>query len=194
MVTSPLLRQLARTRRFTLGAPARFTVAPDGTCVLFLRSRAGDDPIGCLWTLDPATGAERLLADPGGLLGDATDEVPEEERIRRERARQQAAGITDYATDTAAKVAAFALSGQLWVVDTGSGAVRQLPARQPVVDPRPSPDGRNIAYVSGGALRVIGADGSGDRAVAAPEPAEGPDVFFGLPEHVASESMNRHRA
>ncbi|MET9073973.1 prolyl oligopeptidase family serine peptidase [Streptomyces sp. NPDC004232] len=194
MVTSPLLRQLARTRRFTLGAPARFTVAPDGTCVLFLRSRAGDDPVGCLWRIDLATGAERLLADPAGLLGDATDGVPEEERIRRERARQQAAGITDYATDTAAQVAAFALSGQLWVVDTGSGAVGQLPARQPVVDPRPSPDGRNIAYVSGGALRVIGADGSGDRAVAAPEPAEGPDVFFGLPEHVASESMGRYRA
>lgn len=194
MMTSPLLQQLARTRRFTLGAPARFTVAPDGACVLFLRSRAGDDPAGCLWRIDLATGAERLLADPAGLLGDVADEVPEEERIRRERARQQAAGITDYATDTAAQVAAFALSGQLWVVDTGSGAVRQLHARQPVVDPRPSPDGRYIAYVSGGALRVIGADGSGDRAVAAPEPEEGPVVFFGLPEHVASESMGRYRA
>ncbi|MGW2959956.1 prolyl oligopeptidase family serine peptidase [Streptomyces sp. NPDC001220] len=194
MVTSPLLRQLARTRRFTLGAPARFTVAPDGGRVLFLRSRAGDDPVGCLWSLDPATGAERLLADPAGLLGDAADEVPEEERVRRERARQPATGITDYATDAAARVAAFALSGQLWAVDTGSGAVRRLPTRQPVVDPRPSPDGRHIAYVCRGALRVIGADGGGDRAVAAPEPAEGPDVFFGLPEHVASESMGRHRA
>ncbi|MER6219211.1 prolyl oligopeptidase family serine peptidase [Streptomyces sp900105755] len=191
---SPLLRQVARTRRFTLGAPARPTVAPDGARVLFLRSRAGDDPAGCLWTLDPATGTERLLADPAALLGDAADEVPQEERIRRERARQQSAGITDYATDAAARTAAFALSGQLWVVDTGSGAVRRLPARRPVVDPRPSPDGRHVAYVSGGALRVIGADGGGDRAVAAPEPAEGPDVFFGLPEHVASESMNRHRA
>ncbi|MEU9383697.1 IclR family transcriptional regulator [Streptomyces sp. NPDC048279] len=64
MVISPLLRQLARTRRFTLGAPARFTVAPDGARVLFLRSRAGDDPVGCLWSLDPASGAEHLLADP----------------------------------------------------------------------------------------------------------------------------------
>ncbi|MGW7420142.1 prolyl oligopeptidase family serine peptidase [Streptomyces sp. NPDC054813] len=194
MVTSPLLRQLARTRRFTLGAPARVTVAPDGARVLFLRSRAGDDPVGCLWSLDPATGAEHLLADPAGLLGDAADEVPEEERVRRERARQAASGITDYATDAATRLAAFALSGQLWAADTGSGAVRRLPALQPVVDPRPSPDGRYIAYVSHGALRVIGADGSGDRAVAAPEPAEGPDVFFGLPEHVASESMGRHRA
>ncbi|WP_124269904.1 prolyl oligopeptidase family serine peptidase [Streptomyces sp. ADI96-02] len=193
--TPPALpRQLTRTRRFTLGAPARFTVTPDGGTVLFLRSRAGDDPVGCLWAFDPATGAERLLADPAELLGGAADAVPEEERVRRERARQQTSGITDYATDTAARLAAFALSGQLWAVDTGSGALRKLPARHPVVDPRPAPDGRHIAYVSGGALRVIRADGSGDRAVAAPEPAEGPDVFFGLPEHVASESMGRHRA
>ncbi|MFY1675908.1 DPP IV N-terminal domain-containing protein [Streptomyces sp. WMMC905] len=193
-MTSPLLRRLARTRGFTLGAPARFSVAPEGTGVLFLRSKAGDDPVGCLWRLDLATGSEHLLADPTVLLGDTADEVPEEERIRRERARQQASGITDYATDTAARMAAFALAGRLWTVDTDSGAVRQLPARRPVVDPRPSPDGRYIAYVSGGALRVIGADGGGDRAVAAPESAEGPDVFFGLPEHVASESMDRHRA
>jgi dipeptidyl-peptidase-4 len=194
MSIPPLPRQLTRTRNFTLGAPARFTVAPDGARVLFQRTRAGDDPVGCLWALDVATGAERLLADPAVLLGGAAEEVPEEERVRRERARQRTSGITDYATDTAVRVAVFALSGQLWVADTDSGAVRRLPARQPVVDPRPSPDGRHIAYVCGGALRVIGADGSGDRAVAAPEPAEGPDVFFGLPEHAASESMGRHRA
>ncbi|MEV7152516.1 prolyl oligopeptidase family serine peptidase [Streptomyces sp. NPDC093084] len=194
MVISPLLRQLARTRRFTLGAPARVTVARDGALVLFLRSRAGDDPVGCLWSLDPATGAERLLADPAALLGDAADEVPEEERVRRERARQAATGITDYATDAAGRLAAFALSGQLWTVDTESGTVRRLPAAEPVVDPRPSPDGRHVAYVAHGALRVIAADGGGDRAVAAPGPQEGPDVFFGLPEHAASESMARHRA
>jgi hypothetical protein len=37
-------RQHARTRRFTLGVPRRFSVAPDGGRVVFLRS-AGDDPV-----------------------------------------------------------------------------------------------------------------------------------------------------
>ena len=37
---------------------------------------------------------------------------------------------------------------------------------------------------------MIGADGSGDRALATPE---GPDVTYGLPEHVAAESMGRDR-
>ena len=54
--------QLVRTRRFSLGVPDRFTVTADGTTVLFLRTRAGDDPVTCLWALDPDTGRERLVA------------------------------------------------------------------------------------------------------------------------------------
>ena len=58
--------QLLRTRRFSLGVPELFTVAPDGSAVLFLRSRAGDDPMACLWALQLDSGTERLLADPSG--------------------------------------------------------------------------------------------------------------------------------
>ncbi|WP_434094553.1 hypothetical protein, partial [Streptomyces albidoflavus] len=36
-------RQHARTQRFTLGAPRAFTVSPDGTRVIFLRSGSGTD-------------------------------------------------------------------------------------------------------------------------------------------------------
>ena len=39
----------------------------------------------------------------------------------------------------------------------------------PVLDPRPDPTGANIAYVTDGALRVVAADGAGDRALAVPE-------------------------
>ncbi|HTS98818.1 MAG TPA: prolyl oligopeptidase family serine peptidase [Streptosporangiaceae bacterium] len=189
---SSLPRQWARTRRFTLGAPRSFTIASDGGRVLFLRSRAGDDPLTRLWALDVATGAERLIADPRELEDPAAGtELPPEERTRRERMREQATGITAYAADRAARLAAFALSGRLWVADTGEPArVRELPAATPVADPRPSPAGTAVAYVSGGGLRVIGADGSGDRALATPET---PDVSYGLPEHVAAESMGRHR-
>ena len=45
-------RQQARTRRYTLGRPRTFTVAEDGSRVAFLRSRASDDPVGCLWVFD----------------------------------------------------------------------------------------------------------------------------------------------
>ncbi|MGB8946009.1 MAG: prolyl oligopeptidase family serine peptidase, partial [Streptomyces sp.] len=70
-----------------------------------------------------------------------------------------------------------------------------LPAPAPVIDPRPSPDGRHIAYVAGGALRVTGADGEGDRALVAPEPdsVENETVTYGLAEFIAAEEMQRSR-
>jgi dipeptidyl-peptidase-4 len=47
-----------------------------------------------------------------------------------------------------------------------------------------------VAYVTGGALRVVGIDGRGDRALIEPE---GPDVTYGLAEFVAAEEMDRTR-
>ncbi|HEY1321630.1 MAG TPA: prolyl oligopeptidase family serine peptidase [Streptosporangiaceae bacterium] len=190
MPSLSLPAQLARTRRFRLGAPDRFTISADGGTVLFLRSRAGDDPVTCLWALDVGDGRERLLADPEGLTGGATEGLPEEERTRRERAREEGSGIVSYAADEAAGVAVFALSGELWAVQTASGLSRRLPTAGAVVDPRPDPTGQRIAYVCGGALRVAEVDGAADRAIAEPS---GPDIGFGLAEHVASESMGRHR-
>ncbi|NBM17516.1 S9 family peptidase, partial [Streptomyces sp. GC420] len=53
-----------------------------------------------------------------------------------------------------------------------------------------SPDGRHVAYVAGGALRVVGADGDGDRPLAQPESGQ---VTYGLAEFVAAEEMSRSR-
>ena len=108
-----LPRQWARTRRFSLGAPRSFTISRDGSRVTFLRSRAGDDPVTSLWMLDVATGTERLVADPADLAGRGDEDLPPEERVRRERMREQASGVTAYATDRAARLAVFPLSGRL---------------------------------------------------------------------------------
>ncbi|MFB9837399.1 S9 family peptidase, partial [Actinoallomurus acaciae] len=146
----------------------------------------GGDPVTCLWEFDVTAGTERLIVDPG----DAAEDLSPAEATRRERAREQSTGVTAYATDRAATTAAYALSGRLWLADLGAPRTTELPAAGPVVEPRPDPLGSTVAYVSGGSLRVIGVDGSGDRALATPE---GPDVTYGLPEHVAAESMGRHR-
>jgi len=185
-----LPRQMARTRRFTLGVPGQFTITPDGRTVIFLRSRAGTDPASCLCALDCVTWRERLIADPVALLAGADEQLSEQERTRRERARQMSAGIVGYAADGACELLAFALSGQLWIATARDGQARRLPAAGPVIDPRPDPTGQRVAYVSGGALRVTEADGSADRAVAEPD---GADVGFGMAEHVAAESAGRSR-
>ncbi|MEU2179462.1 prolyl oligopeptidase family serine peptidase [Streptomyces thermolilacinus] len=180
----------ARTRRFSLGVPGRFTVSPDGARTLFTRTRSGTDPVGLLWLFDG--GEERLLADPAALGGAGDDDLPEEEKVRRERARVMSLGITAYATDRGARLAVFTLGDALWAVrtDGGAGTPWHIPTAGPAVDPRPSPDGSHVAYVSGGALRVVGADGTGDRPLAVPD---APDVTYGLAEHAAAESMGRQR-
>ncbi|MEU7040336.1 prolyl oligopeptidase family serine peptidase [Streptomyces varsoviensis] len=185
-------RQHARTQRFSLGAPRAFTVSPDGSRVVFLRSRTGTDRANVLWVLDLDENREYPAADPGALLGGAGEDLSAEERARRERTREGSAGVVGYATDTAAELAAFALSGRLFATDLRSGAARELPVPGPVVDPRPSPDGRHIAYAAGGALRLVAADGSGDRALAGPDGPEDPAVW-GLAEFIAAEEMDRYR-
>src|ERR1700689_5376879 len=99
-MTESFPRQQARTRRFTLGAPRAFQVSPDGGRVMFLRSKAGDDPVTCLWEADAATGEERLVADPRALGADE-ENLPPEERARRERGREAASGIVAHATPKA---------------------------------------------------------------------------------------------
>ncbi|GHC48402.1 prolyl oligopeptidase family serine peptidase [Streptomyces flavofungini] len=188
-------RQHARTQRFSLGAPRAFTAAPDGSRVVFVRSASGTDRTGMLWVLDLADGGgtERVAADPRALLDGSAEQLSAAERARRERSREGGAGIVGYATDAAVELAAFALSGRLFVAELRAGTARELPAPAPVIDPRPAPDGRHIAYVSGGALRVTGADGEGDRALAAPDAVEAATVTYGLAEFIAAEEMDRFR-
>ncbi|AKZ57951.1 Peptidase [Streptomyces ambofaciens ATCC 23877] len=192
MTTEPdsFPKRHARTQRFTLGAPRSFTVAPDGSRVAFLRSGSGADRANALWVLDVEEGGERVAADPRALLGGTEERLSPEERARRERSREGGAGIVGYATDAAVELASFALSGRLFAAELRAGTARELPAPGPVIDPRPSPDGRHIAYVARGALRVVGAEGDGDRALAEAD-AEG--VTYGLAEFIAAEEMARSR-
>ncbi len=225
-MTESFPRQQARTRRFSLGVPRSFKVAPDGSRVAFLRSQGGADPVTCLWQLHVDTGDEELLADPASLEPAGEDLSPQE-KTRRERTREQAGGIVGFATDRAMSMAAFTLAGRVYVAslpdspaapepaafqpatpepaapqpaarESGTrerGArergARELGARSPALDPRPDPTGTRVAYVCGGALRVIGADGGGDTALA--DPAGTPGLSYGVAEFIAAEEMGRLR-
>ncbi len=197
-MTESFPRQQARTRRFTLGAPRSFSISPDGARIVFLRSKGGGDPVTCLWQLDVNRSTERLIADPAAL--NATDEdLPPEERARRERAREQAGGVVSYAADGDLRTVVFSLSGRVFSADltasegTPGAAPRELTVQTPALDPRPDPTGARLAYVSGGALRVAAlGEGGEDRALVGPGEDE-PNVYYGLPEHIAAEEMERLR-
>jgi dipeptidyl-peptidase-4 len=197
-MTESFPRQQARTRRFTLGVPRAFRISPDGSRVGFLRTRSGSDPLTCLWVLDVASGQERLVADPASIGADEND-LPPQERARRERAREQAGGIVSYAADAALRTAVFSLSGRVFAVNLDGSAPagpRELAVRAPALDPRPDPAGRMVGYVNDGALHVASLDataepGPADRVLA--DPAGAPGVTFGLAEFIAAEEMGRSR-
>jgi dipeptidyl-peptidase 4 len=180
-------RQQARTRNFNLGAPTGFQILGNGSRVAFVRSKAGDDPVACLWTLDVGAGEERLVFDPGA--GDEAH-LSQDEINRRERVGERHAGVTSFATDDAGRIAAFAPGERLLVVDLVSGDARELPTPGAPFDPRPDPTGRRVAYVSRGSLRVADL-GSGDDVELASDPD--PDVHWGVAEFVAAEEMDRRR-
>ncbi|WP_037573173.1 prolyl oligopeptidase family serine peptidase [Phaeacidiphilus oryzae] len=199
-------RQYSRTLRYTLGAPRSFALSPDGSRVAFLRTRGGTERANLLWVLDlpgdaapdggsAAAPAERVAADPAALLDSGGESLTDAERARRERSREGSAGVVGYATDAAVTLAAFVLSGRLFTAGlTPGGTARELPAAGPLLDPRPSPDGRHIGYATvDGELRVIAADGTGDRALAAPEESERGRVSWGQAEFIAQEEMSRFR-
>jgi dipeptidyl-peptidase 4 len=170
------------------------SVSADGRRVIFLRSQGGDDPVTCLWVADAETGEERLVADPRVLLHDEAEvaDLPPEERVRRERMREAAGGITAFATDRAGTVTAFAAGGRLFVAGLLSGAARPLPVAGPVVDPRPDPPARRVAYVSGRLLCVAELDGTW-RVLAGGDLDEPDSVTWGSADFIAAEEMHRYR-
>ena len=191
-MTESFPRQHARTRGFTLGAPRSFTVSNDGRRVAFLRSMAGDDPVNRLWLLDTSTGEELVAADPVELLADPGEEnLPPAERARRERARESGGGIVAYAGDPGLTRIAFTLDGRVFLADMAEGSVESLPAESGAFDPRPSPDGRRVAYVSGTGLRVVDAAADGLDRLVIDEP--GDTVSWGSAEFIAAEEMGRSR-
>ncbi len=205
VMTESFPRQYARTQRFTVGEPRLIQVSGDGSRVVFVRSVSPRQPTNGLWVIDlPELGAdneeivERLVVDPVVLLAGADDQLPSEERARRERAREGGSGIVSFACDPAATVAVFALGGRLFRADLGADPaatkVAELAVDGPVFDPRPSPDATAIAYCCDGVLRVVDVDGGHDRCVAADAPGSGAaGVTWGQAEFIAAEEMGRSR-
>ena len=195
----------ARTLRFSCGAPRNAHLLGDGARMLFLRSDGAEDTVTSLW-MGTADGEETLIADPRALLTDAdAEDVPAEERARRERAREGGSGIVSYSVDAAGTVVVFTMNDELFVstldgeraaADTSTLDVHLAgggdePLR-PVLNPRVSPDGTRIAYSTGAAVIVVDA-ASGDAGVALAVPhGERATMRAGIAEFAAAEEMDRY--
>lgn len=150
-------RKKARTLRFSCGAPRSARVIADGSRALFLRSDGSEDTVTSLWMSvidENGNASEMLLADPRTLLADAdAEDVPAEERARRERAREGGSGIVGYSTDASGNRVTFTINGQLFLTDIAVGVTRAIAIEEdelkPVLNPRISPDGQHVMYTTG---------------------------------------------
>lgn len=197
------LRQYAETNRFRNGTPKGFVVTPDGGTVLFLRSGARDFAQD-LYAFDVATGEERVLLTADRLLGSGEEEISAEEQARRERMRESARGITGFELSEDGERILVPLGGSLFVMDVGTGNVKELPTLYGVardvrngrgpggypIDARFSPDGKWVSCVRGGDVFVMR---EGDwREMPLTYAWREPDgVSYGTAEFVAQEEMGR---
>ena len=185
----------------------------DGSRALFLRSDGSEDTVTSLWMSvidENGNASEMLLADPRTLLADAdAEDVPAEERARRERAREGGSGIVGYSTDASGNRVTFTINGQLFLTDIAVGVTRAIAIGEdelkPVLNPRISPDGQHVMYTTGTYLvNVDLADTAFDTAfgdddceigdaisVVASIPQDG-EWKIGLAEFAAGEEMDRY--
>lgn len=206
-------RKKARTLRFSCGAPRSARVIADGSRALFLRSDGPEDTVTSLWMSvidEDGNIGEIPLADPRVLLADAdAEDVPAEEKARRERAREGGSGIVSYCVDGAGNRVTFTINGQLFLTDLTAGATRAITIEEdelkPVLNPRISPDGQHVMYTTGTYLVNVDLAGtdfdmaSGDDdceigdaiSVVASIPQDG-EWKIGLAEFAAGEEMDRY--
>ena len=217
----PRLR--ARTLRFGCGAPRSAQTVGDGSRALFLRSDGPEDLVTALWLSwfdESGEHHETKLSDPRELLGATADseDVPAEEKARRERAREGGTGIVGYSSDDDGNRIVFTINGRLFLTDidwndeTGAPEphTRELAGEwldedpemyTPVLNPRIAPDGEHVLYTTGSYLMLVDIGGElGDRITAVygvsvededGNPAEN-TWKIGLAEFVAGEEMDRY--
>jgi dipeptidyl-peptidase-4 len=182
------LADFSATLRYSLGAPTRMSLSPDGARLYFLRSGPRSF-VRDLYVLQAGAPA-RVLVTAESILRGGEEQLSAEERARRERQRQTGRGITAYELSPDGAKMLIPLSGKLYIVDAQSGAARELPSQQrgAPVDARWSPDGRSISMVRGGELFVQDVASGAERALTT---AAGPGISHATAEFVAQEEMDR---
>ena len=129
------------------GTPLRnIRISPDGALVTYLRGSEQDSNQLDLHAFDADTGESRLLVSSLDLLG-APEELSQEEKNRRERAREYGRGIIAYSWVDAGTLL-FPLGGDVYLYDLEAGKARQVTASDGYEsDIKLSADKSVVAYV-----------------------------------------------
>jgi dipeptidyl-peptidase 4 len=190
-VDEAFIEQFAATKGFSLGAPLGLEVTRDGDAVLFRRTPPRSF-VGDLYSFEVASGQVKKLLSAEDLLGGTEEKLSVEEKARRERMRQSLKGITGFSLSDDSSQILVPLAGRLFLVDRLSGKSRELAADAAAggfpIDARFSPDGKRVALVRDGDLRVIDVAANKETRLTH---KSGEATSNGAAEFVAQEEMDR---
>jgi|MDSY01.1.fsa_nt_gb dipeptidyl-peptidase-4 len=154
--------------------PSSIKYSADGGVLMYLQAEGGGSLSRQLLATDVATGETVELMQPDGAGRE--EDFSLEEKLRRERLRMMATGVTSFLTAPEASKALVPLGGALWLLDVPSagGAIGDspapvkvaetnaneaaaaegdgfdaLPAGAPLLDAKLSADGSTVAFVCG---------------------------------------------
>ena len=128
-------------------------IAPSGEFVTVLQGREDNAQQKDLWAYDLETGEGRLLVSSTDIL-DGPEILSEEEKNRRERARQYVSGIISYSW-VGDNLLLFPLGGDIYLYDLETKESRQVTATKGFeTDPKVSGNGSKVAYVRGNELYI----------------------------------------
>ena len=143
----------------TLRRPA---ISPDGKIVSVLQGRANNTAQQDLWAYDLETGEGRLLVSSTDLIS-GTEVLSEEEKNRRERAREYGSGIISYKWIDE-NLLLFPLGGDLYSYDISTKTPRQITATKSFeTDPKVSKRGNFVTYVRDNELYLTELDSGLER-------------------------------
>ena len=170
--------------------PTAIRFSPDGATLTFLSAPPGSLQQE-LVALDVATGERRSVPTPGVVV--AEDDLPLEEKLRRERARELAVGVTRYQWASSGTRVLVPMADGLWIFDDLETEPRRVvestPATGPLLDARLSDDGSRLGFVSNDEVHVADVDSGAVVQVTAG--ARGTGRTNGLAEFMAQEEMGR---
>ena len=183
------LRDYATTRGFMLGRPVQAKPTPDGKAVLFLRAEARTPKLA-LYEFDVSSGKTRELLTPEKLLKGTAERLSPEEKARRERQRISVGGFTSFQMSEDGSLILLSLSGGLYTMKRDTGEVHALATDAgTLLDPKFSPDGKQIAYVLDHDLYAYDLATNKECRITTGGTEK---KSHGLAEFVAQEEMHRH--
>src|SRR3954469_3582860 len=144
--------------------PRKPKLSPDGRFVTLLKNRPDDKDRYDLWSIDTASGAERMLVDSQKIGTGAA--ISEEEKMRRERLRIAGTkGITDYEWAPDGRAILVPIDGDLYLAAL-DGQVRRLTSTEATkIHPKVSETGRYLSYLRNQNFYVMDAATGHERAL-----------------------------